>query len=264
MMNRLQGKIVVITGASGGLGKEIAIQTAKQGARVVLLARSMDKLETLRHMLIEVYKIDAFAFQLNVANLDDVKKVFNQIAHDVGEVDVLVNNAGYGIFKEAIATDVWEAKAMFDVNVLGLIACTSSVLPIMKRRKSGHIINIASQAGKMATPKSSLYSATKFAVLGYSNALRMEVRSDHVFVTTVNPGPIATNFFETADETGNYIKSMEKIILKPEAVAQKIVAAMLTNKREINLPSWMEFTSKLYNLFPSTVELIGKRAFFKK
>ena len=264
MMNRLQGKIVVITGASGGLGKEIAIQTAKLGARVVLLARSMDKLEALRRMLIESYKIEAYAFQLDVANLNAVKDVFSQIVHDVGEVDILVNNAGYGIFKEAIETDPVEAKAMFDVNVLGLMACTSSVLPTMKRHKSGHIINIASQAGKMATPKSSLYSATKFAVLGYSNALRMELKKDHVFVTTVNPGPIATDFFETADESGNYIKSMGKIILKPEAVAGRIAAAMFTNKREINLPGWMEFASKLYNLFPKTVEFIGKRAFFKK
>lgn len=264
MMNRLQGKIIVITGASGGLGKEIAIQSAKQGASVILLARSLDKLKALRHMLIETYKIDAYAFQLDVANPNDVKEIFKQITHDIGEVDVLINNAGYGIFKEAIETDVHEAKAMFDVNVLGLMACTSSVLPMMKSRKSGHIINIASQAGKMATPKSSLYSATKFAVLGYSNALRMELKNEHIFVTTVNPGPIATDFFETADESGNYIKSIEKIILKPEAVARKIVAAMFTTKREINLPGWMEFTSKLYYLFPKTVELLGKRAFFKK
>lgn len=264
MMNRLQGKTVVITGASGGLGKEIAIQSAKYGASVILLARSMDKLEVVRQMLIDIYQVEAYAFQLDVANPNHVKAVFTQIAREVGEIDVLVNNAGYGIFKEAFETDVHEAKAMFDVNVLGLMACTSSVLPMMKRRKSGHIINIASQAGKMETPKSSLYSATKFAVLGYSNALRMELKNDHVFVTTVNPGPIATDFFSLADESGNYIKSIDKIILKPEAVAKKIVDAMFTNKREINVPGWMDMVSKLYYLFPKTVERIGKQAFLKK
>lgn len=264
MMNRFQGKIVAITGASGGLGKEIAIQTAKQGASVILLARSLDKLEELRQILIKTYKIDAYAYLLDVANPSNVEDVFQQIAQEVGEVDVLVNNAGYGIFKEAIETDVREVKAMFDVNVLGLMACTNCVLPAMKRRKSGHIINIASQAGKMATPKSSLYSATKFAVLGYSNALRMEMKNDHVFVTTVNPGPIATDFFATADESGSYIKNIEKIMLKPEAVARKVVHSMFTTKREINLPGWMDFASTLYYLFPRTVELIGKRAFFKK
>jgi short-subunit dehydrogenase len=264
MAMTLRGKTIVITGASGGLGKEIAIESAKQGARVVLVARNMEKLAALRQRLIETYQIDAYAFQLNVALLSDVSKVFTQIASEVGEVDVLVNNAGYGVFKEAFETDIGEAKAMFDVNVLGLMACTSSVLPTMKRRQTGHIINIASQAGKMATPKSSLYSATKFAVIGYSNALRMEVRKDHVFVTTVNPGPIATDFFEKADESGNYLKSIGKLILKPEAVARKIVGAMFTNKREINLPVWMNITSKFYYLFPRTTEFIGKRAFFKK
>lgn len=83
---------------------------------------------------------------------------------------------------------------MFDVNVLGLIACTQQVLPSMLATKGGHIINIASQAGKIATPKSSTYSATKHAVLGYSNSLRMEVAPQGVYITTVNPGPIETNF----------------------------------------------------------------------
>ncbi|USK69070.1 SDR family NAD(P)-dependent oxidoreductase [Peribacillus asahii] len=263
-MMTLRGKIVVVTGASGGLGKEIAIQTAKQGASVVLLARSMDKLTALRTMLIEMFGVHVFAFQLDVANSNEVRAVFERIANEVGEVDILVNNAGYGIFKEAAETDIDEAKAMFDVNVLGLMACTNNVLSSMKRRKAGHIINIASQAGKMATPKSSLYSATKFAVLGYSNALRMEVKEEGISVTTVNPGPIATNFFETADESGNYVKSIQKFMLKPEAVAQKIVESMLTKKREINLPGWMNVASKLYYLFPATAELVGKRAFFKK
>jgi uncharacterized protein len=264
MINRLRGKIVVITGASGGLGKEIAIATAKQGGIVVLVARSLEKLEALRQMLIETNGIKAHAFQLDVSNLNDVKEVFGQIAREVGDIDILVNNAGYGVFKEAAQTNILEAKAMFDVNVLGLMACTSSVLPIMKRRKSGHIINIASQAGKMATPKSSLYSATKFAVLGYSNALRMELQNDHIFVTTVNPGPIATNFFERADESGNYVKNIGKFMLKPDLVARKIVEAMCTAKREINLPGWMNIASKVYYLFPRTAELVGKRAFFKK
>lgn len=263
-MSRLREKIVVITGASGGLGKEIAIETAKQGAKVVLLARSLNKLVALRQRLIDTYHIEAYVFQLDVVNPSDVQDVFERIVREVGEVDVLVNNAGYGLFKEASDIDTSEAEDMFAVNVLGLMACTSCVLPVMKRRQTGHIINIASQAGKMATPKSSLYSATKFAVLGYSNALRMEMSKDDVLVMTVNPGPIATDFFDTADESGTYLKSIEKFVLKPDDVARKIVKAMLTTKREINLPSWMNLVSKVYYLFPRTTELLGKRAFFKK
>ena len=102
--------------------------------------------------------------------------------------------------------------------------------------KSGHIINIASQAGKIATPKSSVYSATKHAVLGYTNSLRMELSDFQIKVTAVNPGPIGTDFFTIADESGTYAKSVQRYILKPEYVAKKVVDAMLTSTREINLP----------------------------
>lgn len=263
-MSRLKGKVIVITGASGGLGKEIALQAARQGATVVLLARSYEKLVELREVLMNQYRVSAFAYPLDVAHSTHVKEVFSIIASEVGEVDVLVNNAGYGVFKEAVKTSIEEAESMFSVNVLGLMACTKQVLPSMKRRRSGHIMNIASQAGKLATPKSSLYSSTKFAVLGYSNALRMELKDEGIYVTTVNPGPIATNFFDLADESGSYVQNIARWMLNSEEVARKIVEAMLTNKREINLPSWMNIASKLYFLFPKTAEFFGKKAFFKK
>lgn len=263
-MSRLQGKCVVITGASGGIGRETAIRAAKEGARVVLLARSIDKLNELKQEITEQYQTEVYAFKLDVAEMLAIKRVFEEIEAAAGNIDVLINNAGFGVFKEAHEADLEETKAMFDVNVLGLIACTQMVLPSMKRRQSGHIINIASQAGKIATPKSGVYSATKHAVLGYSNSLRLELLKDHIFVTTVNPGPIATNFFNVADESGTYVKNVEKFMLQPDYVAEKIVAAIFTKKREINLPGWMNLGSVFYALFPKTVERLGKKALFKK
>jgi len=263
-MGNLQNKCVVITGASGGIGMEIARRAAGRGARVVLLARSLDKLEQLKQELSLQYKQDFYAYKLDVGKPEDIEVVFTKIFQEVGEVDVLVNNAGFGTFKQAVDTEIHEAEAMFDVNVIGLMACTKMVLPSMLKRNEGHIINIASQAGKMATPKSSLYSATKFAVLGYSNALRMEMMETNIHVMTVNPGPIETNFFTIADDTGSYVKNIAKFMLKPGDVAEKIVAAMLTPKREINLPGYMNAASKFYNLFPRTAETLGKGAFFKK
>ncbi|PLT34790.1 SDR family oxidoreductase [Bacillus sp. V5-8f] len=263
-MGRLQGKCVVITGASGGIGRETALRAAKEGARVVLLARSIDKLNQLKDEISGSYQTEAFAFKLDVADTAKIKPLFEEITRIAGEIDVLVNNAGFGVFKEAHEADPEEVKAMFDVNVLGLISCTQAVIPSMVRRNYGHIINIASQAGKIATPKSSVYSATKHAVLGYSNSLRLELIREHVFVTTVNPGPIATNFFDIADQSGTYVKNIQKFMLKPDYVAEKIVSAMLTKKREINLPGWMNLGSTLYTLFPRTVEAVGKNAFFKK
>jgi uncharacterized protein len=262
--NRLKGKNIIITGASGGIGAEMARLAAQQGANLVLLARSMDKLQSLKIELEQAYKVSIIVRSLDVANTEAIRVVFNEIMAEIGHVDILVNNAGFGVFRHAHEADLDEIKAMFEVNVIGLMACTSLVLPSMRRRGSGHIINIASQAGKIATPKSSVYSATKHAVLGYTNSLRMELREVGIFVTAVNPGPIATNFFEIADEQGTYVKNIKSFMLQPEYVAKQVVERMMTNTREINLPRWMNAGSMIYALFPRVFERLGRRAFNQK
>ncbi|MFZ7945148.1 MULTISPECIES: SDR family NAD(P)-dependent oxidoreductase [Bacillaceae] len=256
---QLKGKNIVITGASGGIGAEIAKLCAASGANLVLLARSFDKLEQLQTELQQKYQVKVDFFRLDVSDTDQVQIVFRRIFESIGDIDILVNNAGFGVFREAHEATLDEIKGMFDVNVVGLMACTSMVLPKMRARRFGHIINIASQAGKIATPKSSVYSATKHAVLGYSNALRMEIGDYNVQVTTVNPGPIATNFFTIADEGGTYVKNVQRFMLQPEFVARKVVESMLTRTREVNLPRWMNMGSALYVLFPRMFERIGKR-----
>ncbi|WML45205.1 SDR family oxidoreductase [Neobacillus sp. PS3-40] len=263
-MEPLKGKNIVITGASGGIGAEIAKICAGQGANLVLLARRLDKLQLLQKDLQQQYQVQVDIVQLDVSNTDMVKEVFTNIFETIGQVDILVNNAGFGVFREAHEATIDDIKGMFNVNVIGLMACTSMVLPKMRKRCFGHIINIASQAGKIATPKSSVYSATKHAVLGYTNSLRMELADSNVYVTSVNPGPIATNFFTIADEKGTYVKNVQKFMLQPEYVAQKVVAAMLTRTREINLPRWMNMGSVIYVLFPRLFERVGRRAFNKK
>jgi uncharacterized protein len=263
-MDKLKNKNVVITGASAGIGLSIATLCAKSGANVTLLARRMDKLRDIQQDLQGRFGAKIHIHKLDVSNTNEVEDVFSQILEEIGHVDVLVNNAGYGTFKVVDETEMDEAKAMFGVNVIGLMACSKMVIPSMKKRKSGHIINVASIAGKIATPKSTLYSSTKFAVIGYSNALRMELLQDGINVTTINPGPIETDFFDIADETGAYVKNVSMFMLQPDYVASKIVSAMLTKRREVNLPGYMNAISKMYTLFPNIVELLGKRAFFKK
>jgi short-subunit dehydrogenase len=263
-MEDLKEKNIVVTGASGGIGAEVAKLCAANGANLVLLARNIDKLQQLQNELVKRHQVEVDVFQLDVSETDKVKEVFTQILEKVKHIDILVNNAGFGIFRNAHEATIEEIKRMFSVNVVGLLACTSMVLPGMRERHSGHIINIASQAGKIATPKSSVYSATKHAVLGYTNALRMELADLNVYVTAVNPGPIATNFFTIADEKGTYVKNVQKFILQPEYVAKKIVNAMYTRPREVNLPRWMNLGSVIYTLFPRLFERIGKRAFNQK
>lgn len=261
---QLKGKNIVITGASGGIGAEIAKLCAESGANLVLIARSIEKLKQLQIELQQKHPVRVDVYQLDVSDTEKVNEVFTAIFAEIGEVDILVNNAGFGVFREAHAATMDEIKGMFNVNVVGLMACTSMVLPKMRERRFGHIINIASQAGKIATPKSSVYSATKHAVLGYTNSLRMELSDFNVLVTSVNPGPIATNFFNIADEKGTYVKNVQKFMLQPEYVARKVVDSMLTKTREINLPRWMNMGSVVYVLFPRLFERIGKKAFNKK
>ncbi|WP_080845325.1 SDR family NAD(P)-dependent oxidoreductase [Cytobacillus gottheilii] len=260
----LKHKHIVITGASGGIGAKMAELCAEQGARLVLLARTVSKLEQMKADWEAEYGAAISVFALDVSDTDQVQAVFEQIHKEIGHVDILVNNAGFGVFRHAHEVPMDEVKSMFAVNVFGLISCTNAVLPGMRARRSGHIVNIASQAGKIATPKSSVYSATKHAVLGFTNSLRMELADAGIHVTAVNPGPIATDFFTTADTEGTYVKNVQRYMLKPDYVAQRIVAAMDRPVREINLPGWMNLGSKIFALFPGLFEKAGKRAFNKK
>lgn len=261
---QLKNKVVVITGASSGIGSLIAKKCAQRGAIPVLLARTNDKLEKVQYDIKEATGINSFCFSVDVGDLEQVHHVFQEIVSQVNHIDVLVNNAGFGVFENVIDADLQKIQAMFQVNVLGLIACTKMVLPEMLKRNQGHIINIASQAGKLATPKSSGYSASKHAVLGFTNSLRLELHGTNVHVTSVNPGPIQTGFFDIADKSGNYVNNIKKFMMDPNMVAERIVQLMLTNKRELNLPRWMNTASVLYHLFPWAIEKVAGQMFHKK
>ncbi|WP_096153532.1 MULTISPECIES: SDR family NAD(P)-dependent oxidoreductase [Bacillus] len=260
----LEGKFICITGASGGIGKEVALEVSKRGATPILMARSLDKLEEVAAQIKSQYNKDAVVIPVDVGNLEQVQEAFSVLLEKVPTVHCLVNNAGFGIFDEVLHMNLSDMEKMFEVNVFGLMACTKLVLPTMMEQNNGHIINIASQAGKLATPKSSVYSATKHAVLGFTNSLRMELHGTNIYVTAVNPGPIRTNFFQVADASGDYASKVDKWMLDSSFVAKKIVDAMFTGKREINLPGWMNATAKAYQLFPTFVEKVAGSAFRKK
>ena len=143
-----------------------------------------------------------------------------------------------------------EGVNMFDTNVIGTIQLTTEIAKRMRERKSGTIVTIASLVGKIATPKSSVYSATKFALIGYFNSLRLELKKDNVHVMTVNPGPVATNFFNIADEDKSYQKAMGGKALTPKLVVTKIIRGIETKKREVNLPFKLVLGVKISQLFP--------------
>ncbi|SFB88502.1 hypothetical protein SAMN04488168_1012 [Bacillus sp. 491mf] len=264
MNRRLQDKVIVITGASSGIGEELAMQAAECGAIPVLIARTEEKLRALKQKIETAYRTSCHYYVLDVSNEEEVKLVFAQMLQDIGRIDILVNNAGFGVFKTFVDASVQEVKDMFDVNVFGLVACTKAILPYMIEQNSGQIVNIASLAGKIATPKSSAYAATKHAVLGFTNSLRMELANTNITITAINPGPIDTNFHTIADQSGTYVKSVERYILKPNYVAQQIVKAIVMKKREVNLPKWMNLGPIIFSLFPGLFERVVGKSLSKK
>jgi uncharacterized protein len=263
-MFELKGKTVIITGASGGIGRHMVREVSKFGANSIIIARSTDKLNRLKSEIEMQYDVHVDPVTLDMGDMDAVKKAFEKINLDYPTVDVLINNAGFGIFDYFEEAKLEDTKRMFDVNVIGLMTATRMLLPKMLQQGEGHIINIASIAGKLATPKSSVYSATKSAVLGFSNGLRMELAGKGIKVTTVNPGPIKTNFFNIADPSGTYPANVSQWMVEPEVVAQKVVAAIGTNRREVNLPLSMSAGARLYLIFPKLVEKIAGRWLNKK
>ncbi len=264
VFEKLSGKTILITGASGGLGEEIAYEAAKKGARVLLCSRREEELSKISKKCSTLSGQKSDYFTLDISDFDDVQEKLDLVEANYPNIDVLVNCAGYGRFELFLDSDFRETVNMFQVNVLGLIYVTQKISLMMSLKGSGHIINIASQAGKMATPKSSIYAATKFSVIGFSNSLRLELKPLGISVTTVNPGPIKTPFFDIADPTGNYLTSLGSLALSPERLARKIVSSMGTYKREINAPFIMELGSKSYQLFPHVGDFLATNIFDKK
>ena len=258
------GKKVVITGASSGIGRGIAHEVAKLGGVPIMLARRFDVLDEVVVEIQNKYKITAFAYELDVSKVDAVAQTFTKIYSEHGFIDVLINNAGFAKFMPADETPIAEVQAMFDVNVIGVIACCNAVLGEMRAKNRGQIINVASIISKIPTPKASGYAATKHAVRGFTNALRMELVNTNIQVTTINPGPVKTAFFELADDTGNYTKNVAKMMLESKTVAKKVVSTIGTRKRELNLPWWMGIGGKMYAIMPVVMEkTLGKWLFSK-
>ena len=171
---------------------------------------------------------------------------------------------GVGSFDFAHETSDEAIQSMMAVNVIAPMQLTKLLLPSMMERRSGHLIFLGSQAGKVATPKASVYAASKHAIIGYTNALRMEVAPFDIHVTTINPGPIDTPFLDLADETGTYRTSLGRHLLTVETVVDAVVKTVGKPVRDVNLPWYMGITSRIHAVAPTLVERLGRKYFMKK
>ena len=261
----LEQPVVIITGASSGIGAASARLFARSGYRVVLAARRVEKLEALDKE-ITVEGGEAIAISVDVGKIDAIQEMVNKTLSAYGRIDVLVNNAGFGRTKWLEELDpVTDIAAQVQVNLLGSIQSARAVLPIMIKQESGHIINVASLAGYIASPTYSVYAATKFGLRGFTDALRREVGVLGIKVSAIYPGAVKTEFashMQAERKTG--ITTPEALQLTPEKVGQAILKiANGRRSKYVVIPGISRLGLWFEMLFPRLNDWIIEQTFTK-
>ena len=225
-MKRLDGRIALVTGASSGIGEATAIALAAAGAKVAITARRKDRLQALAARLAPL-GADPLVLEADLLDEHVAQRIVADTERHFGRLDILVNNAGVMYLEPVAEADLGRWRRMLELNVLSLIASTQAALAGMRSRRDGHIVNVSSTAGRIANPNAAAYSATKFGVVAFSEALRREVYADNIRVSVIEPGVVQT---ELRDHIGHaatqaslnaWASNMRQ--LQPEDVADAIV-----------------------------------------
>ena len=253
-------KTVLITGASSGIGKETAIKFAKNGANIVLVARNQQKLLQVESKL-EKFGISTLTCTCDVSVKSQVKIMHDQTLERFGPVDVLVNNAGFAIFGPVVDLEIDEIESQMATNYLGMVYCIKYFLPGMLKRGSGHIVNVASVAASFGLPGIAPYCASKFAMLGFSEGLKHELKTAGIGVTVVSPIMVRTSFFDhpSFDRMPKYSPAS----LDAKTVANAILRAANSPRLEIMVPSIVRGAVWAKHTFPFIVNPIMGSAFQK-
>jgi len=218
----LQNKTAILTGAGKGIGKAAAIALAKEGVHLGLIARSSADLESLQQQLQSAHGVRVFFAAADVADKAQVDAAVSALTEQLGSVDILINNAGTATFGTVVDMDPAEWERIIQVNLMGTYYVSRAVLPTMLKQNEGSIINIASTAGERGFATGSAYCASKFAVLGFTEALLQEVRKSNIRVTALTPSTVNT---ELAANAGLSIGDEDRM-MQPEDVAELITAAL--------------------------------------
>jgi short-subunit dehydrogenase len=250
-------RVAVVTGASSGIGEQLARDLAARGAHVALLARRADRLEQLADELGHS-GITALPVPCDVADRAAVDAALERIVRQLGHVDLLVNNAGYGahvLFKDH---DVADIERMVRTNVLGVVYTIKAVLPAMRARRQGWIVNVSSVAGKLGQPDEAVYSATKFAVAGLSEGISYELAPLGIHVMTVYPALVRTEMFTDA-VLARMPKGSTRSFLEPPAFTREVLAALGRGAYEVTVPRYVSIGYAVRTLLPSVYRRITKR-----
>lgn len=250
----LHGQTAVITGASSGIGKAAALELARRGANVVLGARRIDLLETVAAQC-RALGVTATAVAADVTKREDCARLIASAER----VDILVNNAGFAVFDALADAKPEDLHAMMETNYFGTVNCTQAVLPQMLARRGGTIVNIASITGIMGFARMGGYCATKFAMIGLTEALRNEVIGSGVRVALVCPGTTETEFFVKAERGKMPGASRLMLAVKPERVARAIGDAAEDGRYRRILPVLAATYMRMKEIFPRFAHLLMRR-----
>jgi NADP-dependent 3-hydroxy acid dehydrogenase YdfG len=199
MQNSLKDRVVLITGASSGIGEATALAVAREGAKVAIAARRRERLDELAVKLAAL-GAEPLVLQADLLDEAQAQRVVADTEAHFGHLDVLINNAGVMYLEPIADANLTRWRQMIELNLLSLIASTQAALAGMRKRHEGHIVNISSTAGRIGSPNGGAYSATKFGVVGFSEALRKEVYKDNIRVSVIEPGIVET---ELRDHIGH-------------------------------------------------------------
>jgi NADP-dependent 3-hydroxy acid dehydrogenase YdfG len=228
MSNNIEGKVVVITGASSGLGEAAVRHLSAEGATVVLGARRIDRIEALANELTGGGG-KALAIATDVTDREQVKKLVDEAVQEYGRIDVMVNNAGVMLHSPLERNKIDDWDQMIDINIKGVLYGIAAALPYMKQQMSGHFINISSVAGHKIRPAGTVYAATKHAVRVISEGLRMEVKPYNIRTTIISPGAVDTELIDRMTEPDireAALKATENLAIPAERFARIVAFAI--------------------------------------
>lgn len=253
----LCGAVCIVTGASSGIGRTTALAFAREGAHVVLAARRTTLLERVAAE-VRAHGVEALVITTDVSRSEDIDRVVRDTLGRFGRIDVLVNNAGFGFSATLEDTPERVLRDLLDVNYIAAFNLTRLVLPHMRARRSGHIVNVASIVGKISFPFHGAYAASKFAMIAMTEALRSELGGSGVTATVVLPASTRTEFFDAQGHVGDHVSGPTGPIQSPERVARAIVRSVRRPTPEVNLMPPMRIAYGIHGFFPALRDIAGR------
>lgn len=247
----IKGKVVIVTGASSGIGEAAAREFGRGAAKVVLAARRVDKLQSLAQEINGMGAgAETFVVQADLSKLEEIQSLVTQTLEKFGRIDILVNNAGFGRLDWLENLDpIKDIQAQIDVNVMGVIQTTRQVLPLMMKQRSGSIINICSMAGLVGTPTYTIYAASKHAVHGFSEALRREVKPWGIDVSVIYPGGVVTEFTQHAGIKRKTNAATPKFMLLTAEEVGRAIVKLARRPRRMWIMPWLWSVTVFMNKF---------------